>query len=425
MNQIASENAPSPKVVVPHYVFGGITLLIISLLIVFHPGAFTQHFFNPKLLAISHLLALGWITMIIFGALYQLLPVILEVRLHSETLAKFSFAFLGSGTIILALSFWEFSIGIFLFVAGSFIVIAISLFLVNILKTAWNSEKRIIERKFIVSSAYWLLFTVLAGLTLALNLAYSFLKVSHIELLKLHAHAGMAGWFLQLIIGVSARLLPMFMVTHNPETKRLHFTFYAVNSGLILGIFSLYLQFKTGIILSALLIVSGIVIYLIFLVDSYKKRVKKQLDIGMKQSALSYAILVIPLFLIFILLFESRFPVTLTIPLSVAYGSAIVLGFITSLVMGQTYKTLPFIVWLKVYRGKVGKVVLLLPKDLYFEKVAVAQTWFFAAGFAILLCGIFAAMEKIVMAGGLVLLLSVALYNFNIIKIVFHKPTSK
>ena len=146
MNQIASENAPSPKVVVPHYVFGGITLLIISLLIVFHPGAFTQHFFNPKLLAISHLLALGWITMIIFGALYQLLPVILEVRLHSETLAKFSFAFLGSGTIILALSFWEFSIGIFLFVAGSFIVIAISLFLVNILKTAWNSEKRINRR---------------------------------------------------------------------------------------------------------------------------------------------------------------------------------------------------------------------------------------------------------------------------------------
>ncbi len=425
MTQIASENAPSPMVVVPHYIFGGLTLLIVSLLIVFHPEAFTQHFFNPKLLAISHLLALGWISMIIFGALYQLLPVILEVKLNSEVLAKFSFVLLSAGTILLALSFWRFSFDYLMIIAGSLIVGSVVLFVINILKTAYTTEKRIVERIYIISSAYWLLFTVSAGLTLALNLAHSFLKVSHIELLKLHAHAGIAGWFLQLIIGVSTRLLPMFMVTHNIKVRKLYFTFFAVNAGLIAGLFSLYLQFKPGIIASALLIVSGIIVYLLFLIDAYKKRVKKQLDIGMKQTALSYAILVIPLFLIFILLFDSRFSVTLTMPLSIAYGSAIILGFITSLVMGQTYKTLPFIVWLKVYRGKVGKVILPLPKDLYFEKVAVAQTWIFAAGFAVLLSGISAALEKLVVAGGIILLLSVALYNFNIFIIVFHKAKRK
>ncbi len=425
MTQIASENAPSPMVVVPHYIFGGLTLLIVSLLIVFHPEAFTQHFFNPKLLAISHLLALGWISMIIFGALYQLLPVILEVKLNSEVLAKFSFVLLSAGNILLALSFWRFSFDYLMIIAGSLIVGSVVLFVINILKTAYTTEKRIVERIYIISSAYWLLFTVSAGLTLALNLAHSFLKVSHIELLKLHAHAGIAGWFLQLIIGVSTRLLPMFMVTHNIKVRKLYFTFFAVNAGLIAGLFSLYLQFKPGIIASALLIVSGIIVYLLFLIDAYKKRVKKQLDIGMKQTALSYAILVIPLFLIFILLFDSRFSVTLTMPLSIAYGSAIILGFITSLVMGQTYKTLPFIVWLKVYRGKVGKVILPLPKDLYFEKVAVAQTWIFAAGFAVLLSGISAALEKLVVAGGIILLLSVALYNFNIFIIVFHKAKRK
>ena len=332
---------------------------------------------------------------------------------------------LSAGTILLALSFWRFSFDYLMIIAGSLIVGSVVLFVINILKTAYTTEKRIVERIYIISSAYWLLFTVSAGLTLALNLAHSFLKVSHIELLKLHAHAGIAGWFLQLIIGVSTRLLPMFMVTHNIKVRKLYFTFFAVNAGLIAGLFSLYLQFKPGIIASALLIVSGIIVYLLFLIDAYKKRVKKQLDIGMKQTALSYAILVIPLFLIFILLFDSRFSVTLTMPLSIAYGSAIILGFITSLVMGQTYKTLPFIVWLKVYRGKVGKVILPLPKDLYFEKVAVAQTWIFAAGFAVLLSGISAALEKLVVAGGIILLLSVALYNFNIFIIVFHKAKRK
>lgn len=425
MNQIASQNAPSPKVVIPHYVVGGLTLFVVSLLIVFYPEAFTQHFFNAPLLSMTHLLALGWITMIIFGTLYQLLPVIMEVKLYSEVLAGFAFVLLGAGTALLSIAFWQFSFGVQMFVAGVLIVISASLFVANVLYTARASTKKIIERSFIISSALWLLFTVLAGLTLAVNLAYPFLKVSHVELLKLHAHAGIAGWFIQLIIGVSARLLPMFMVTHNVNTRRLNFTFYTVNAGLAAGLVSLYIQFKTGIVFSAALVVAGIIVYLSFLVKAYKKRVKKQLDIGMKQSAISFAILVIPLFMIFLLLFNFSFLRTLTLPLSIAYGSAIILGFITSLVMGQTYKTLPFIVWLKVYKGRVGKVVLPMPKDLYSEKVAIAQTWLFAMGFGLLLTGISATNTALVMNSGILLLLSVTLYNFNILKIVLHKPTNK
>ncbi len=423
--QIASQNAPSPKVVVPHFVFGGLTLLLTSLLIVFHPAAFTQHFFSPQLLSITHLLVLGWITMIIFGALYQLLPVVMEVKLYSEQLAKFSFGLLGIGTIFLAFEFWNFSFGAVMYVAGSFIVIAVVLFVINVLLTAKSSSKRVIERTFIVSSVIWLVFTVFAGLTLAVNLSHPFLKVSHIELLKLHAHAGLVGWFIQLIIGVSSKLLPMFMVAHGVSTKKLNFAFYAINVGLVVSIVSLFVQFKVGILLSAVLVVSGIIAYLLFLIESYKKRIKKQLDIGMKQSALSYAILVIPLFLVFTLIFNFEFLNTLTLPLSVAYGSTIVIGFITSLVMGQTYKTLPFIVWLKVYKGRVGKVVLPLPKDLYSEKVANAQVWLFATGFVLLLIGISATSKTLVLLGGIVLLLSVALYNINIFKIVFHKAKIK
>lgn len=423
--QIASQNAPSPGVVIPHYVFGGLTLLLTIALIVVYPGAFTQHFFNAELLAVTHLLVLGWITMIIFGALYQLLPVIMEVKLYSELLAKLSFGLLGIGTILLAYAFWRFSFGSVMVVAGTLLVISVVLFVVNVMRTARSSVKKIVERTFIVSSVFWLLFTVLAGLTLAINLLHPFLKVSHVELLKLHAHAGLVGWFIQLIIGVSSKLLPMFMVAHHVSTKKLNFAFYSINIGLAAGIISLFIQFQTGVILSVVLVVSGLIAYLLFLADAYKKRIKKQLDIGMKQTALSFAILVIPLFLIFTLVLNIEGLNTLTLPLSVAYGSAIVIGFVTSLVMGQTYKTLPFIVWLKVYRGRVGKVVLPLPKDLYSEKAAVAQTWLFALGFVVLLIGIVSTNKILVLAGGIILFLSVALYNFNILKIVFHKAKFK
>ena len=90
--------------------------------------------------------------------------------------------------------------------------------------------------------------------------------------------------------------------------------------------------------------------------------------------------------------------------------------------MGQTYKTLPFIIWLKVYRGRIGKVKLPLPKDLFSEKVAIAQLWLFALGFLLLLTGISSTTNCLVSTGGTVLFLSVALYNYNVLKIIFHKP---
>jgi hypothetical protein len=420
MNQIASQNAPSPKVVVPHYAFGALTLLMVTLLILFKPDAFTQHFFNPALLSITHLLVLGWITMIIFGALYQLLPVIMEVKLYSEPFAIASFLMLGIGTILLAFGFWQFSFGFLLFSGASLVVVSVILFAVNVLLTAHSSNKKIIERTFIITSVIWLLFTVLAGLTMAVNQVQPFLKTSQIELIKLHAHAGIVGWFMQLIIGVSSKLLPMFMVSHHVNTKKLAISYYAINVGLITGIVSLFLRMKLGVLLSAIIIVPGIFSFLSYIYEAYTKRVKKQLDIGMKQTAISFVILVVPFFLIFSLLVNPQFLGNLTVPLSVTYGSAIVLGFITSLVMGQTYKTLPFIVWLQVYRGRIGKVVLPLPKDLYSEKVAVAQLWLFAAGFALFLVGISASINNLLLSGGALLFLSVALYNINVFKIIFH-----
>jgi len=99
-----------------------------------------------------------------------------------------------------------------------------------------------------------------------------------------------------------------------------------------------------------------------------------------------------------------------------------VLGFITSLILGQTYKTLPFIIWLKVYRNRVGKGKIPLPKELYSEKIATIQLWSFSAGFIVLLAGIFLQNISLVRIGGIILVLTVLLYNYNSLKIILHKP---
>lgn len=425
MQQIASQNAPSPGIVIPHFLFGALTWIAVTALILFSPDAFTQHYFNPKLLSITHLLVLGWVSMMIFGALYQLIPVIMEVKLYSEKLALGSFILLASGSILLAIAFWNFWLGTIMHIAAALLITATSFFVVNVLVTGNKSSKKTIEKRFIQTSVIWLLFTVIAGITMAINLTHAFLTPSHLELLKLHANAGIVGWIIQLIIGVGSRLLPMFLVAHNLNAIKLKIAYFLINTGLVISVICLYVQWYPGIISSVIMIVMGVIAFLSFLLEAYRKRIKKRLDIGMKQSALSFLTLTMPIALIVLFLFGPEQLSFLTLQMAIAYGSTLLIGFITLLIMGQTYKTLPFIIWLNVYRNKIGKGKIPFPKELYSEKIATAQLWCFVIGFTFFLIGVFIRNDVVVSLGGLTLLISALLYNYNVWKIVLHKPILK
>lgn len=422
MQQVAGKNAPSPSVVIPHFVVGGLAWLVVTVLITMYPEALTDHYFSPKLLAITHLLVLGWITMIIFGALYQLVPVIMETKLFSEKMAGGSLFLLSAGAVLLAVSFWNFWLGSLMHAASTLVLLSVLLFAINIMLTARRATKQSIEKDFILTSIIWLLFTVLVGITLAVNLRLAFLPVSHLELLKLHAHAGIVGWFLQLIIGVGSRLLPMFMVSHHLNKHKLSMAWYFINGGLVVALLALWFQFRPGIISGAVIVVVGLISFFTFITEAYKKRLKKNLDIGMKQTTLSFVLLTLPVVFLVLLLVAPEQLKSFSMPLAIAYGSAILIGFISSLILGQTYKTLPFIIWLKVYRNRIGKGKTPFPKDLYSNKIAVAQLWCFSTGFILLLAGIIAQHVWIIRIGASGLVLSALFYQFNIMKIILHKP---
>lgn len=422
MHGITSENAPSPSVVISHFIAGGLFFFTATLLMAFFPNAFTEHYFNFKLLSITHLFVLGWITMVIFGALYQLIPVIMETKLFSELLAKISFYCLVFGASSLSISFWNSWLATGLHISATILSLAILCFMLNVLITAIKAEKKSIESRFIITSVIWLLFTAIAGILLAINLTKPFLSTPHLELLKLHAHAGIIGWFLQLIMGVGSRLLPMFMVAHQLHRKSQNIAYFALNIGLILGVLALFFQIKWAIFMAIIIVMIGILSFLYFLYNAYHHRIKKQLDIGMKQSAIAFIMLCLPL--LFALTFFVEYPTIkqFAIPISIAYITALIIGVVSTLVMGQTYKTLPFIVWLKVYRSRIGKGKNPFPKDLYDEKIAIFQTWGFTLSFGIFLIGIISQYILVLQIGSIGMALVVLMYNINLFKIIFHKP---
>ena len=95
------------------------------------------------------------------------------------------------------------------------------------------------------------------------------------------------------------------------------------------------------------------------------------------------------------------------------------------LIFGQTYKTLPFIVWLHKYQPYVGKQKTPFPRELYSEKLANYQFYTYLLAISFMIFGIIIKNEIILQAGSIALIIVAVLNLWNILKITFHKTTLK
>ncbi len=421
---LSTKNAPSPSVVLPHYAIGAIFFIIASIMMFFSAGDMANSYIGPKVLSMTHIIILGWITIIIFGALYQLIPVVMEIKLYSEILAHISLYTLVPGTILLAYSFWNSYIGetIYMQVGGTLIFVSIFLFLINVFMSALKTKQKTIENTFIVTSAIWLTLTVSMGIFITMNTALNFIPKSNLELLKIHVQIGIVGWFMMLVIGVSSTLLPMFFIAHKLNRKLLKLSYYFSNIGLAALIITLYIDINSwSKIISALVLLSGMIFFVIYNYEAYKKRLRKKLDIGMKLSVFSF-ILLFSTFLFGILSILNLDTLKdFNMSFNTAYGVSLLFGFLTSLILGQMYKTLPFIVWLKFYSDKVGKFKIPMPAHIYSEKIANAHYYSFIIAIFSLFIGIFAKESIIIQISSIAFLITALLYAYNTLMILFHK----
>ena len=100
------------------------------------------------------------------------------------------------------------------------------------------------------------------------------------------------------------------------------------------------------------------------------------------------------------------------------------LGCITNIILGMTFKTLPFIVWNDHYKMLSGKVKVPLPKQLYNEKLLPWQFRSTIAALVSLSVGIiFQQLCIIQIALGLWIVVAV-LYNWNVFKVLMHKTNT-
>lgn len=342
------KDVKTANVVMLHYITASILFLVICCLVLFSYQSFIGHYFHPKLLAITHITTLGWISMVIIGSLYQLAPVISNSKLFSLKLAQVSYLLILIGTIMLAYCFWQFNVGYLMQAASSLLFIGISLFALNIFLTTNKADEKNIESDFLVSSVIWFWMTVFLGVLLVFNFRYAFLPKEHLYFLKIHAHIGLVGWFICLIIGIASKLLPMFLISGKLKKTRLNYAYYLLKVGLLGFIIdSIFFNGFNRSYIYIIPIIISLVFFLMYIKEAYQNRLKKSLDIGLKHTFVSFILIIIPIG-IWIILKTTIADEKLKTQLSIAITFSILFGFISLLILGQTFKNLAFISWLRI-----------------------------------------------------------------------------
>ena len=416
----AEVDVHAPSVALPlRFILTGIVALFVGVgWLTARPIILAGYHYSPEVIAATHLFVLGWISSVIMGAMYQLVPVALETRLHNERMARWHFALhvIGfAGMVAMFLLGNMKQVGHF----GSAVAIGVGLFVYNLWRTLARIPRWNVVAFGIASSLFWLSLTILAGLYLAAAKCWSFSPFEPLAQMHAHAHLGGLGFFVMMIVAVSFKLVPMFTLSEVQNARRAGWSLALLNVGLA-GVFVTILISSPWKLAFAFGVLGGLALYGLEIAAILRARKRPYLDWGIKYFLTAIALLA-PVSALGIVLASPGLPATeLTLQLETAYGFLAFIGVVTFAILGMLYKVVPFLVWYASYSKAIGRSKVPSLADLYSHPLQAAGYWLFLAG--LLLTSIATALGHgmCVRAGCLLLLASVAVFIVNIGKILSH-----
>lgn len=353
---------------------------------------------SPDTLVLVHAVCIGWLSLAMCGALFQFVPVLVAKPLFSEKLALPALMVLAAGLLALIAGFlslggrlppalWLLPLGAVLLVAG-FGLVVVDLGLTALLHPTGAA-------RFVLVGLASLVATVAFGSVFAFALAGwtgSFGDAVLARGIPLHAIAGLGGWLTLTAMGVSYRLLSMFMLAPDADDRRIRVTLttgaLAVAVTVAGGAVAIGHSAGMNLVLpvAALLGLACAALYGRDVAGIFRARKRRQLELNMRMATLSFVSLAATAFL------GVAFAATGAFAANVgAFVFLAVFGWLSGLVLAKLYKIVAFLTWLETYGPVMGRAPTPRVQDLVAE--GRATKWFVIyyaavwAGTAALLAG--------------------------------------
>lgn len=424
-------------------VTGMLALVVGVSLLVLHPAMLATYHYNQYVIAATHLFVLGWICTIVMGAMYQLVPVALEARLYSEKLAAGQFALHLVGFSGMVWMFWTWNlkqVGHF----GSILVLGVGLFVYNIARTLLRVPRWNVIATAVASALAWLSLAVCAGLTLAIgkctyqtapglasvgslglllhglkSVAAFTARFDQIAAMHAHAHLGVVGVFILLIVGISYKLVPMFTLSDLQSPRRAQVSVVLLNVGLMGAFVTILLRHPLKFVF-ALVVAAGLACYGFEIIAILRARKRRPLDWALKSFLTAIALLA-PLSVLALVLAWPGLPLTTLVGrLENLYGFFGLVGVVSFAIIGMFYKILPFLVWYGSYSTQIGLCKVPSLADLYSPGLQAVGYWTCVAGLVATTVAILLGNAVAVTCACALLALSLATLLLNMARILSH-----
>ena len=331
------------------------------------------HYYHPRVLALTHTVTLGWITLTIMGASYQLTPIVLQRPVWSARLARGQLTLMIVGVIGMVSHFFIADWSGLVWGAG-LVTLGIAAHVVNLGMAVRSVRPRTFTSAMFILALGGLAATAGAGLALAVDRIVPFLSLPFFPRLYAHFHLAVLGWITPMVLGVGARLFPIFMhapaATGWPPRAQL----WGLACGVPLTVAGLALAAPTVTIAGALAIAAAVTGHLASLLGMTRARRGPAFD-----GALRFVITGAAMLAVATLMGLGFALNVLDGPrLGLAYAILVLGGWMSLTIVGMMLKIVPFLVWYRVYAPRrrpharpgscgpllaVGRALYLRPPD--------------------------------------------------------------
>src|SRR5262245_27375105 len=298
-----------------------------------------SHYYHPRVVALAHTVTLGWVTLAIMGAGYQMMPIALERPVWSARVARWQLAIL-----IVAISGMvaHFYLGTRrgLAAAACLMTIGIVLHVVNVSMSLRGFTQWTFSARMVMLAYGGLTLTALFGLTLAVDRVWRFLQGQFFRPLHSHVLLGLLGWVTPMVFGVAARVYPMFLLAPAPRRSMCHVQVL----GLIVGVPFVVLGLLLGVpglpLFGALAIAAATLGHVAWVVEMMHGRKRPALDWGLRFIMTATVFLVAATGLGLALAIDA-----LSGPrAALAYAVVALGGFVSLTIVGMMLRFVPFLV---------------------------------------------------------------------------------
>jgi len=342
-------SGPSPLVPLGYLVCASAAFLVASLGVAWLGPELAGHYYHPRLLALAHTVTLGWVTLAIMGASYQLIPIVLERPIWSERLARWQLAILAVAVTGMVA---HFHLGTWpgLMAAAGLLAVGIALHLWNVGMSLRGFTQWTFTARLIVLAYGGLALTTLFGLALVVNRVWPFLPGEFFPTLHAHVQLALLGWVAPMILAVAARVYPMFFLA--PAPRRVH-SFLQL-CGLAAGVPAVVLGLLgvPGLLVAgALAVAAAAGAHAAWMCEMAWGRKRPGLDWGLRFVLTATAFLA-PAAVLGVAMAADR----LAGPrVGLAYAVVTLGGWISLTIVGMMLKIVPFLVWYRAYSPRAGR----------------------------------------------------------------------